>query len=328
MSAAHSPAHPLRGLLLALGAAMLFSVNGTVSKLVLRAGVSALHLVELRSLGAAACLFILVAVLRPAALRVSWRELAFLAVYGVVGIGLVQWFYFVAIGRLPVAIALLLEYSAPLLVALWVRFVRHDRVRPRMWGALALSLAGLTLVTKVWAGVSLDAVGVMAGAAAAVALAAYYLLGERGLGQRDTLSLTAWTLGFSGLLWSLVRPWWTLPTDVLRSSVQLPAAIGGADVAVWMLVAHIVLFGTVGAFLLVMGAIRALGPTRVGLIGMAEPVGAGIVAWVLLGEVLDATQLVGGAVVLAGIALAETARLRPPAQPHQPQPALPEGMAP
>jgi drug/metabolite transporter (DMT)-like permease len=311
---------------MALAAASLFAVNGTVSKLVLRAGVSALHLVELRSLGGAVCLFAVVAVVRPRALRVSRRELGFLAVYGVVGIGLVQWFYFVAIERLPVAIALLLEYSAPLLVALWVRFVRREQVRPRMWGALALSLVGLGLVTKVWAGVSLDVVGVLAGAAAAVALAAYYLLGERGLGQRDTLSLTAWTLGFSGLLWSVVQPWWTLPFELLGASIALPAAVGGSFVPVWTLIAHIVLFGTVGAFLLVMGAIRALGPTRVGLIGMAEPVGAGIVAWLVLGELLDGLQLVGGAVVLLSIALAETARLGRTADPsHAP---LPEGMAP
>ena len=311
---------------MALAAAALFAVNGTVSKLVLNAGVSPLHLVELRSLGGAACLFAVVAVMRPGALRVTRRELGFLAIYGVVGIGLVQWFYFVAIQRLPVAIALLLEYSAPLLVALWVRFVRHEQVRPRVWGALALSLLGLGLVTKVWAGVSLDVIGVLAGAAAAVALAAYYLLGERGLGQRDTLSLTAWTLGFSGLLWSLVQPWWALPFELLGASVALPIAIGGSFVPVWTLIAHIVGFGTVGAFLLVMGAIRALGPTRVGLIGMAEPVGAGIVAWLVLGEVLDTWQLLGGAVVLLGIALAETARLSRAEDP--PGAPLPEGMAP
>jgi hypothetical protein len=72
-------------------------------------------------------------VLRPRSLRVGRRELGFLVLAGIVGIGLVQWFYFVAIARLPVGIALLLEYLAPVLVALWVRFVRGEQVRSRVW---------------------------------------------------------------------------------------------------------------------------------------------------------------------------------------------------
>lgn len=319
-----STTSPLRGLLLALSAAGLFSVNGTMSKLVLEAGVSSLQLVLLRSVGAAVCLFALVAVTRPAALRVSRRELVFFAAYGVTGIALCQWFYFVAIERLPVAVALLLEYTAPLLVALWVRFVRNESVRPRIWAALTLSLGGLALVTRAWAGVQFDGLGVLAGLAAAAALATYYLLGERGLGRRDPLSLTAWTFGFCSLLWSVVQPWWTLPFGLLASDLALPATVGGAFVPVWTVVLAVVVFGTVAPFLLVLGGIAHLGATRVGLVGMAEPVGAGIVAWLVLGEVLGGVQLLGAAVVLVGIALAETSRRRVPPG-HAP---LPEGMAP
>ena len=322
--AAVTSASPLRGLLLALAGAALFSVNGTMSKLVLEAGVSSLQLVLLRSVGAAVCLFALVAATRPAALRVSRRELLFFAAYGVTGIALCQWFYFVAIERLPVAVALLLEYTAPLLVALWVRFVRNESVRPRIWAALTLSLAGLTLVTRAWTGVEFDTVGVLAGLGAAAALASYYLLGERGLGRRDPLSLTAWTFGFCSLLWSVVQPWWTLPFDVLASPLALPATVGGGAVPVWAVVVAVVVAGTVVPFLLVLRAIGELGATRVGLVGMAEPVGAGIVAWLVLGEVLSGVQLLGAAVVLTGIVLAETSRRRMPDD----QAPLPEGMAP
>ena len=316
--------HPLRGAALAVTGASLFAVNGTMSKLALEAGLSSLHLVLLRSAGAAVCLFVLVAVLRPGALRATRRELAFFAVYGITGIALCQWFYFVAIQRLPVAVALLLEYTAPLLVALWVRFVRHEVVRPRIWAALALSLGGLALVTRAWAGVTFDGIGLAAGLAAAGALATYYLLGERGLGSRDALSLTAWTFGFSTLLWSVVQPWWTVPYDVLAARVTLPAAVGGMAIPVWLLVLAVVIAGTVVPFLLVLGAIGEVGATRVGLLGMVEPVGAGIVAWLVLGEVLDGWQLVGAAVVLAGIVLAETSRRHP----QQDQTTLPEGVAP
>lgn len=323
---ARPQSHPLRGAALAVSGAALFAVNGTMSKLALEAGLTSLHLVLLRSAGAAVCLFALVALTRPGALRATRRELAFLAVYGVTGIALCQWFYFVAIQRLPVAVALLLEYTAPVLVALWVRFVRHEEVRPRLWAALALSLGGLAFVTRAWAGVTFDGIGLAAGLAAAGALAAYYLLGERGLGKRDPLSLTAWTFGFSTLLWSVVQPWWTVPFDLLAAPVTLPASIGGAAIPVWLLVLAVVVLGTVVPFLLVLGAIGEVGATRVGLLGMVEPVGAGLVAWLVLGEILDGWQVFGAAVVLMGIVLAETSRRRPAAA--EDQAPLPEGVAP
>lgn len=312
--------------LLALAAALLFAVNGTVSKLVLEAGMSSLRLVELRSVGAAVCLFALALATRPRALRAGPRELTFLAVFGVTGIAFVQWFYFVAIARLPVGIALLIQFTAPLMIALWVRFVRGEQVRARVWAALALCLVGLSLVAQVWTGFTLDGIGVLAAFGAALALATYFLLGERGLGRRDALSLSAWTFAFSGLLWSLVQPWWTFPVDVLARDVALPGPFDGLPAPVWSLTVCIVLLGTVAPFLLVLFAIGQLGPARVGLIGMAEPVGAGLVAWVVLGEVLDGVQLVGAVLVLVGIVLAETSRRR--ANGRGVSSPLPEGVAP
>ena len=309
---------------MALGAAALFAVNATASKVLMAAGLTSVQLVALRSAGAAVCLLVLVALTRPAALRVARDELAYLAVFGITGIAFVQWFYFVALQRLPVGIALLLEYTAPLLVARWVRFVRHERVRPRVWGALVLCLGGLGVVAQVWTGLRLDGVGVAAGFAAAVSVAAYYLLGEHGLGRRDSLSLSAWTFTFSALLWAVIQPWWEFPFDVLAASMALPGPLAAVTAPAWTLAAWVVLLGTVAPFLLVLGAIGKVGAHRVGLLGMAEPVLAGVVAWSLIGEVLTPVQLLGAGVVLGGIALAETSR-RAPVEAATP---LPEGMAP
>lgn len=311
---------PALGAAMAVGGALLFAVNGTVSKVVLGAGVSAMRLVELRCVGAALFLFGWVAATRPASLRVGRKELGFLLVYGVLGIALVQWFYLVAIARMPVGVALLLEFTAPLLVALWVRFVRRERVRARIWVALGCCLVGLALVAQVWRGATLDGIGVLAGIAAAVALAAYFLLGERAVGGRDTPSLAAWAFVFAGVLWSILQPWWTLPTEVLAADVGLPGPFDAVVAPVWLLVVWVVALGTVVPFLLTLGAIRNLGATRSGLIGTVEPVAAGMVAWVVLGEVLAPIQVVGALVVVAGIALAETAR--PPRTEHP----APEGV--
>lgn len=319
-----TPSRPWTGVLLALGAAGLFAVNGTVSKLALGAGLTSLRLVQIRSAGAALCLLTVVLLTRPRSLRVSRRELGFLVAAGVVGIGMVQWLYFVSISRLPVGVALLLEYLAPVLVALWVRFVGGEEVRSRMWVALALSVLGLAVVAQVWDGLVLDGLGVLAGLAAAAALAAYYLTGERGLGNRDTLSLAAFTFTAAALFWSLLQPWWSYPWSTLDEVVDLPGPLDGTTAPLWLLVGWVVLLGTVLPYALVLLALGRLGSARTGLVGMAEPVLAGLVAWVVLSEELSAVQLVGGAVVLAGIVLAETARHRGTGSPGQ----LPEGLAP
>lgn len=302
---------PLGGVLAAAAAAFLFALNGSVSKTVLESGLSSLRLVEMRSAGAAVCLLVAVLLTRPRALRTTPRELAFLSVAGVVGIGLVQWFYLVAIARLPVGIALLLEYLAPVLVVVWVRFVRREDVRARLWGALVLSVLGLVVVAEAWRGLRLDGLGVLAGLAAAMSLAAYYLTSERGLGRRDPLSLAAWTFTAAAVFWSLLQPWWTFPWHDLARSVALPGPLPDASVPAWLLVGWVIVLGTVVPYGLILLALRSLGAARTGLLGMAEPVLAALVAYVVLAEALSPVQLLGGAVVLTGIVLAETARTPP-----------------
>jgi drug/metabolite transporter (DMT)-like permease len=167
------------------GAATLFGFNGSVAKVALASGLSSLRLTEARCAGAAIGLTIVVLLRSPRALRVNPRELARLAVFGVVGVALVQLFYFLAIHRLPIGIALLIQYLGPLLVAIWARTVGGEQVRARIWVALALSLTGLALMVQLWSGGSLDGLGVAYALIAAVIFAAYLLLAEREVGKRD-----------------------------------------------------------------------------------------------------------------------------------------------
>ncbi len=311
------------GVLAVVVGALLFAVNGTVAKLAMEAGLTPTRLVEIRCVGSAVVLVAAVLVVGARRLRLrDRRELVSLAVLGVVGVALVQWFYLSAIARLPVGIALLIEYTAPLLVALWARFVLHEAVHARVWWALAACLGGLTLVAQVGEGVVLDVVGLVFAVAAAVSLAAYYLLGDRMLSTRDPLSTHAWTMAFAALFWVVLQPVWTYPYDALSLPVAVP---GGPVPPLWVLVVWIVVLGTVVPYLLFLVGIRSLGPARAGLLGMVEPVAASAAAWVVLGEAMTAVQLVGGAVVLGGVVLAETARRRPAVVPES---ALPEGVAP
>src|SRR4051794_41722837 len=94
------------------------------------------------------------------------RMLVLVIVHGLVGVAALQWTYFVAIDRLPVGMALLLEYQAPILVALWARFLQHEQVRPRLWLGLGLAWGGLAAATGIWRGLTLDALGILGGAGA------------------------------------------------------------------------------------------------------------------------------------------------------------------
>src|SRR3954462_13494503 len=144
-----------------MAAAGFFAVNGTVSTLALQAGIPATRLTALRCTGAAVVLLVVLALLAPARLRVSWREVPFLAVFGMVGVALTQFLYYVAIGRMPVGIALVFEVTAPVFIALHVWLVRREQVRNRLCLAQLLSLSGLVLVDELWQdGGSLDPLGV------------------------------------------------------------------------------------------------------------------------------------------------------------------------
>jgi drug/metabolite transporter (DMT)-like permease len=317
--------HVTLGVAAVVLAAVLFAVNGTVAKLAMQSGITPTRLVELRSLGSALVLIPVALVLRRSGMRLHRRDLLVMAVLGVVGMAAVQWLYLVAISRLPVGLALLIEYTAPLLIAVWARFVLHERVRPQAWWGLAASLTGLTLVAQVRRGVELDAIGLAAAGGAAIALATYYLLGERLVAHRDPLSTQAWSLGFAALFWAVLQPVWAFDPAVLGTTTALPGVLAGSTAPVWLLVGWVVVLGTVVPYTLVLSGMKAIGAARAGLLGMIEPVAAAGAAWVVLGESMSGVQVVGAVVVLAGVALAETARrggaaVLPDAVPRRPDP--------
>jgi drug/metabolite transporter (DMT)-like permease len=244
---------------------------------------------------------------RPALARATRRELALLVALGVGGLALVQWSYFFAIHRLPIGEVLLIQYVAPLLVALWARFAFHERVRRRVWVALVLSLGGLVLIVEAWRG-SLDGVGIAAAGAACLSFTFYLLAAERATRGRDSISLLAWGFVFASLFWSIVQPWWSFPTERIRGSTSLLGHLASLHAPLWLLVLWMVVLGSIIPFVLVVAALPRIGATRTAVVAMLEPVVAILVAWAWLGEALTAPQLAGAALTLAGIALAQTAR--------------------
>lgn len=300
-------ANPRLGYALVVLAAVLFGLNGGVSRVAMGAGLSPESFTTLRITGATLVFVVYAALFRRSALRRP-RGTAFLLVValGLVGVTGLQLTYNVAIDRLPLGIALLIEYLAPVLVVLWVRFVRKEEVRPRMWGAVALAVVGLAVVSRVWNGLAFDGLGVVMALLAAVCFATYFLLGEHHVGFDDPLRVILWAFVVATVCMNLIRPIWTTP--------DLPSTTGGLgrfdDVSVnpWLVLAAIVVLGTVVPFFLEMVALRHLPATIVTVVAMLEPVIAVVLGWGWFGESLTPVQLLGAVAVLSGIVLAQTSR--------------------
>jgi len=288
--------------------ATLFGLNGAVSKVALSSGLSSLRLSEARAAGACIALTLVALTRGSSSLRVRRSELFRLALFGIVGVAFVQLFYFLAIHRLPVGIALLIEYIGPVLVAIYARTLGHERVRRRIWAALALSLTGLGLMVQLWNGVSLDALGVVYALVDAVIFAAYLLMAEREVQKREPIPLLAWGFFFAVVFWTVVQPWWSFPTHAAARTVSLQGHLSSLHLPVWALVLWVIVLGSAVPFTLIVGALRHITATQAGVTAMLEPVVATVAAWIWLNESLSATQLVGAAVVLCGIGLAQTAR--------------------
>jgi len=289
-------------------AAIMFASNGIASKLLLNDYISAWRLAQVRSILTFIILAAYIAWRAPKTLRIAKREVPRLAALGAIGIAAVNGAYFLAISRMHVSIALLIEFTAPVWIVLYLRYVRKKHVPNEMWAALFLALLGLAFVAQVWKGLTLDGIGVLAALGAAFALAFFFLAGEGITAHRDIQSVTMWGFGFAALTWSLLMPIWTFPFDVFTISIPLEGALDGYSAPGWVLILYVVLIGTVVPYLFTLNGLRNLSASTTSAFGMLEPIFAGAVAWFWFNESWTVLQLFGGVIVIAGIYMADRAR--------------------
>nr|WP_223199070.1 EamA family transporter [Solihabitans fulvus] len=274
-----------------------FGSSGPLAKAVMDVGLSAPQVASARICLAALMLLLVVGVAAPGRLRPARGEWRLLLGYGLLGVAGVQLCYFVAVSRLPVGIAMLLEYLSPILVVLWVRFVRRTQLPRTMWAGTLLALLGLAMVAQVWQGLRLDAVGLLAGLGAALCSASYFLLGERAVSSGDPVGLVTLGMLVGAVPVVLLSPPWQLLDGAVLGR---PTDFGPWHPPVWSMLVTLALLGTVLAYLTGITALRHLPSSVASVLSLIEPVVAAGAAWVLLGEALSPAQLAGGAVLLVG----------------------------
>ncbi len=288
-------------------AAFLFGANGSVSKVIIESGFSALQLTQMRVLGAAVISGLVLLIVNRKAFRLPIRQWPVILVLGVVGVGMLQATYAFAIELLPVGIALLLEYLAVLLVALVAFFFFKEKVHIRLWVAIVFVIVGLVVVAEIWAS-TLNPVGVLWALAAAVTLAIYFLVGERQLKTISPLALSFWTMSVATFFWAPFSGWWNLSTDTFTRSVSLGGGLEAITAPIWVLIAWNVSLGSFAPFLLSLSALKRLSATAAGVVATSEIVFAFITAWLWLYEALNTLQIIGATILLGGIVIAQTAR--------------------
>lgn len=294
------------GTVLSVGAAAFFGLGASVSKVALQAGLDPVRLTALRCTATALALLVVILVVRPSLVRVRLADLPVLAVLGLTGAALVQCLFFVAIDRLPVGIALLIEFTAPFMIAVYSQIVLRHPAGRRGWTAVALGTVGLALVAKVWTDTGLDPVGVAAGLGAAVCLAVFFMIGKHALGRHHPLTMSFWMFAVASMFWAVAAPWWSFDAGMLARRVSLLGLFDEIRVPIWTAVLWVVLLGTLVPYLLEVASLEHLTPTAKGVVGMSEPLIAAAVAWAWIGEALDRVQLSGAAVTLVGIFVIQT----------------------
>ena len=293
---------------LMISAAMLFAFGGVAAKVLRSADMDAFRLTQIRTTGAALILITFAVLKGKSQLYARKDELKDLIIFGTVGVAAVTSFYFFAIKYLYVSVALVIEFTASIWIVLYLRFIKKKQVSPIMWWGIACAFSGLFLLSQIWTGTTIHPLGVAVAFADAFALAIYFLLADRLSQKRSSLSLMSWGIGVAAVFWALVLPWWNFPFEYLTNTYSLEGNLSNYSAPGWALILWIIVIGTVIPYLLTVTGIRELSASTGSVIGMIEPLFAGAIAWWLLSEAFNTTQLIGCAVLLLGIYLADKAR--------------------
>ena len=230
-------------------------------------------------------------------IKLPARDLAYCFLLGTLGVAVSNYFYYVAIQRINVATAIIVQYTAPVWVLLYVVARRQQKLTLQKIAAVALAVTGIALVinllgTRSGAALHLDTYGIIAALLASFSFAFYNVGGHRILARHDRWRVLVWTLAAASLFWLAVNPPWKI-----AAAHYVPAQ--------WIFLFVFSMISVLGAFSLYFLGLQYLEPTRAIIASCLEPVFSIVLAALLLGEVLRPIQTLGIVFVLAAIVIVQ-----------------------
>jgi drug/metabolite transporter (DMT)-like permease len=281
-----------KGYLCVIIAALMWASSGTAGKALFDAGMSPFNLVQIRVTLSSAIIFLAFVIFSRDLLRLRAKDIPFFLLLGCGVTAVVMGSYFYTISKIQVAAAILLQYLAPILVAIFAMLFWKERPTLLKITALFLAFGGCFLVVGGYnlELLQMNLLGILGGLTSAIAFAGYSLLGERAMHRYQPWTVLFYALAFSVLTWHVVYP----PFTYVRA---------GYSLAQWGWIFYIAIVGTVLPFGLFFAAINYIRSTRASITATLEPIFAGFLAFILLGERLLLLQVIGGAMVILAIVL-------------------------
>jgi drug/metabolite transporter (DMT)-like permease len=294
------------GLAFAVASAVSFGLSGPLAKSLMEAGWSPTGAVTARMAVGALAMAIFATFARPGWIREAIRHRKTVIAYGFFPIAGAQLCYYNAVSHLSVGVALLLEYTAPVLVVGWLWATTRCRPTNMTLAGVGLAVAGITLVLDVFSGAHINAAGVAWALGAAVCAASYFMMSDkvRADGSEEG-SLNSITLAAGGLIIGAATTATLGITGVMPLTFTTNDTVLAGLTMSWLVpIVALGVITTALAYTLGIMGIARLRPRFASLVGLSEVMFAVVAAWLLLGEAITLTQAVGGGVVLAGLALA------------------------
>lgn len=276
------------GYIAVISAASLWGIGGAVAKNLFNQDVSPFLLVKIRLLLSFALLVAGLLVYNRRLLYIPRREILYFAKMGVIGMAMLQFFYFLTISLTNVATAVFLQYLAPVLIAVYT--VIWEKIILSWQQKLAVGVAtvgGLLIMISAGGVQGLTIAGVASGLAAAAAAAFNTIYTRRAVQEYHPITVVTYSCGFGALFWWIAMPYGWEPGSIMPEQ--------------WLMFLYVVVFSTVIPFLLFYFGLRHLSATNASVTCSLEPVIAAVAAYLALGEKMGGLQILGGALVLAAI---------------------------
>lgn len=296
------------GYLMVIGGSALFACTGIASKAAFDGGVTPLELAAFRSYGAALLLLPFVVV---AARHITRRDVLPIVLFALVGIVLAQAFYYQSISRMDIAVALVIVYTGPLIVAAYQRLFRAERLPAIAYLAMVLAVVGVAVAVVGGKGGigAISLVGVAFALLTAFSFAGQAILGERQPQSLPPLARTGAGMVAAALMWVVLVPFWRLPFDLMREPTELGGHLD-VSIPIGAAVLFAIVFGSIVPYSLVILGFTRIGAGAGSMAGMTEPIVAPLLAWFALGQTLAPLQAAGIAVTIACVAVVERQRFK------------------
>ncbi|HWT94641.1 MAG TPA: DMT family transporter [Solirubrobacteraceae bacterium] len=303
------------GLPLALISAASFALSGALARGLIDQGWSPGAVVLARIAVAATVIAPFAARALRGRTSVLRRNLRLVAIYGAVPVAGTQFAYFSAVAAMDVGPALLIEYTAPAAIVVWLWLRHGERPSAATLAGAGVAALGLVLVLDLVSGADLALEGVLWALAAMVGAATYFVLSADTGNGLPPLALAGGGLAFGSLALAVLGVAGVLP---LRASTASPVYAGHA-VAWWLPFVGLGVITAAIAYSTGIAASRRLGSRLASFVALLEVVAAVLFAWLLLDQLPAAVQLAGGVLIVAGVVLVklgEPAAAPAPAAPH------------